>query len=47
MVPVLDVVNSAVMNIGIPVSFSIMVFSLYMPNNGIAGSSGSFIPSFF
>ena len=32
------------MNIGVHVSFSIMVFSWYMPSSGIAGSYGSFIP---
>ena len=35
------------MNIGIHVSFSILVFSGYMPRNGIAGSYDRFIPSFF
>ena len=44
---VLVVVNSAAMNIGVHVSFSIMIFSGYMPSSGIAGSYGSFIPSFF
>ena len=34
------------MNIGVHVSFSILVFSGYMPSSGIAGSYGSFIPSF-
>ena len=32
------------MNTGVHVSFSIMVFSWYMPSSGIAGSYGSFIP---
>ena len=41
---VLAIVNSAAMNIGVHVFFSIMVFSWYMPSNGIAGSYGSFIP---
>ena len=35
---VLAIVNSAAMNIGVCVSFSIMVFSGYMPRSGIAGS---------
>ena len=34
------------MNIGVHVSFSILVSSGYMPRNGIAGSYGGFIPSF-
>ena len=37
---------SAAMNIWVRVSFSIMVFSGYMPSIGIVGSYGSFIPSF-
>ena len=40
------VVNSAEMNIGVHVSFLIMVFSGYMPNYGIARSYGSSIFSF-
>ena len=44
---VLDIVNSAAMNIGVHVSFSILVSSGHMPRIGIAGSYGSFIPSFF
>ena len=43
---VLAIVNSAAMNIGVHVSFTIMVSSGYMPSSGIAGSCGSFIPSF-
>ena len=42
---VLATVNSAAMNIGVHVSFSIMVSSGYMPSSGIAGLYGSFIPS--
>ena len=34
---VLDIENSAAMNIGVHVSFWIMVFSGYTPSNGIAG----------
>ena len=40
------VANSAVINTGVHVSFRIMVFSEYMPSSEIAGSYGSFIPSF-
>ena len=43
---VLAIVNSAAMNIGVHVSFSILVSSGYMPRSGIAGSYGGFIPSF-
>ena len=43
---VLAIVNSAAMNTGVHVSFQIMVFSRYMPRNGIAGSCGSSIFSF-
>ena len=43
---VLAVVNSATMNTGIHVSFSILVSSGYMPRSGISGSYGGFIPSF-
>ena len=40
---VLDIMNSAAMNIGIHVLFSIMVFSGYMPNSGTVLSYGIFI----
>ena len=40
---VLAIVNSAAMSIEIHVSFSIMVFSGYMPSSGIVGSDGRFI----
>ena len=43
---VLAIANGAAVNIGIHVSFSIMAFLRYMPTSGIAGSYGSFIPSF-
>ena len=43
---VLAIVNSAAVNIGVHVTFSIMVFSGYMPSGGIVGSYGSVIPSF-
>ena len=44
---VLAIVNSAAMNNGICVSFSILVSAGYMPRSGISGSHGGFIPSFF
>ena len=43
---VLAIVNSAAMNTGIHVSFSILISSGYMPRSGIAGSYGHFIPIF-
>ena len=43
---VVPVVNSALVNVGVHVSFSVLVSSGYMPRNGIAGSYGGFIPSF-
>ena len=43
---VLAIINSAVMNIEVHVSLSILVSSVYMPNSGIAGSFGSSISSF-
>ena len=43
---VLAVVNSAVMNNGIHVSFSILVSSGCMPSRGTAGAYGGFIPRF-
>ena len=43
---VLAVVNSAAVNIGVHVFFSILVSSGYLPSSGIAGLYGSFIPSF-
>ena len=43
---VLAIVNSAVMNIGVHVSLSILVSSVYMPSSGISGSYGSSISSF-
>ena len=35
---VLTIVNTAAMNIGVHVSFQIIVLSEYMPRSGIAGS---------
>ena len=43
---VLAIVNSAAVNIGVHVSFSILVSSGCMPRSDHAGSSGGFIPSF-
>ena len=43
---VLAIVNSAAVNSGILVSFSILVSSGFMPMSGIARSYGGFIPSF-
>ena len=43
---VLTIVNSVAMNIGVHVSFFILISSGYMPRSGIAGSNGHFIPSF-
>ena len=43
---VLAIVNSAVMNFGVHLSLSVMVSSVCMPSNGIAGSYGSSISSF-
>ena len=43
----LAIVNSAAMNNGIHVTFSILVSSEYIPRSGIAGLYGGFIPSFF
>ena len=44
---VIAIGNSAAMNNGIHVSFSILVSSGYIPRSEIAGSYGGFIPSFF
>ena len=44
---VLTIINSAVMNIGVHVSLSILVSLVYMPSSGIARSYGSSISSFF
>ena len=44
--PVLTIVNSAAINMGVHVSFSVMVSSEYMPNSVIVGLYGSFIPGF-
>ena len=43
---VLAVVNTAALNTGVHVSFSVLVSSRYMPRTGIAGSYGGFMPSF-
>ena len=44
---VLAIVNSAAINNGIHVSFSILISSGYMPRNGIAVSYGGFFLVFF
>ena len=46
LLPCSSTVNSAAVNNGIHVSFSILVSSGYMPRGEIAGSYGGFIPSF-
>ena len=43
---VLAIINSAVMNIGLHMSLSVLVSSVCMPSSGIAGSHGSSISSF-
>src|SRR5574337_446664 len=43
---VLAIINSAVMNIGVHVSLSLLVSLVCMPSSGIAGSYGSSISSF-
>ena len=43
---VLVIVNSAAVITGVHVSFSIMVFSGYVPSSGVLGSYDSFIPNF-
>ena len=43
---VLAIVNSAAMNIGIYVSFWVVIFSRYMSSSRMAGSHGNFIPCF-
>ena len=43
---VLVIVNSAAVKIGVHVSFQIIVFSRYMPRNGVSGSYSTSIFSF-
>ena len=43
---ILAIINSAAMNIGVHMSLSDLVSSVYMPRSGIAGSYGSSISSF-
>ena len=43
---VLAIINSAVMNTGVPVSLSVLVSLVCMPRSGIAGSYGSSLSSF-
>ena len=40
----LAIVNSAAVNAGVRVSFSVLVSSRYMLSSGIAGSCGGFSP---
>ena len=42
---VLDIINSAAMNIGVHMSLSDLVSSVCVPRSGIAGSYGSSISS--
>ena len=42
----LVIANSAAVNIGVCVYFSVLVSSGYIPSCGIAGSYGGFIPRF-
>ena len=44
---VLGIVDSSAQNIGVHVSFTVVAFSGYLPNSGIAGSYDSFLPSVF
>ena len=43
---VLTILNSAAMNIGVHMSLSVLLSSVWMPSSGIAGSYGSSISSF-
>ena len=43
---VISIVNSAAMNTGVHVSYSVLISSGYMPRSGIAGSYGGYILSF-
>ena len=43
---VLAIANSVAMNIGVHVSFSVLVSSGYMPGSGVGGTYGYFIPGF-
>ena len=43
---IVAIVNSAAVNIGVHVSFSIMMSSGCMPSSGIVGAHGFFIPGF-
>ena len=45
-VHVLAIINSAVMNIGVHGSLSLLVSSVCMPSSGIAGLNGSSVSSF-
>ena len=43
---VLPTINRATVNLGVPVSFSILISSEYMTKSEVAGSYGGFISSF-
>ena len=42
----MSIYNSAAMNIGVHVSFSVLASSGHIPRSGIAGSYGGFISRF-
>ena len=44
---VISIVNSAAVNTGVHVSYSVLISSGYMPRSGISGSYGGYILSFF
>ena len=44
---VLAIINSASVNIGVHVCFSVIVFSEYIPSSGIAGSMAGLSLGFF
>ena len=46
-IPVLAIINSAVMNIGVHMSFSVLVSSVCMPSSEIDRSYGNSIFQFF
>jgi len=44
---VLAIINSAAVNIGVHVSFQIIIFSIYMPSSGNSESYGNSVFRFF